>query len=106
MHGKLAVSSTKSMTGHLLGGAGGLEAGFAVLAIRDQIIHPLSITTTPDPDCDLDYVPNRLARPRWEYVLSKLIWLGDERGIALPARPCEACWARSPGRNLDPASRN
>jgi 3-oxoacyl-[acyl-carrier-protein] synthase II len=73
---KLAVSSTKSMTGHLLGGAGGLEAGFAVLALRDQIIPPTINYENPDPDCDLDYVPNR-ARPRaLEYVLSNSFGFG------------------------------
>ena len=50
------------MTGHLLGGAGGLEAGIAVLAIRDQIAPPTINHETPDPACDLDYVPN-VARP-------------------------------------------
>src|SRR5205807_7478613 len=56
---KLAVSSTKSMTGHLLGGAGGLEAGITVLAIRDQIAPPTINYENPDPNCDLDYVPNQ-----------------------------------------------
>ena len=59
---KVAVSSTKSMTGHLLGGAGGLEAGITVLAIRDQVAPPTINYETPDPECDLDYVPNH-ARP-------------------------------------------
>lgn len=59
---KMAISSTKSMTGHLLGGAGGLEAGIAVLSIRDQIAPPTINHETPDPACDLDYVPN-VARP-------------------------------------------
>ena len=54
---KVAVSSTKSMTGHLLGGAGGLEAGITVLAIRDQIAPPTINLEHPDPECDLDYVP-------------------------------------------------
>ena len=54
---KVAVSSTKSMTGHLLGGAGGLEAGITVLAIRDQIAPPTINHENPDPECDLDYVP-------------------------------------------------
>ena len=56
---KVAVSSTKSMTGHLLGGAGGLEAGITVLAIRDQIAPPTINYEQPDPECDLDYVPNQ-----------------------------------------------
>jgi len=73
---KLAVSSTKSMTGHLLGGAGGLEAGFSVLALRDQIVPPTINYENPDPDCDLDYVPNQ-ARPRpLEYVLSNSFGFG------------------------------
>ena len=52
------ISSTKSMTGHLLGGAGGLEAGISVLALRDQVFPPTINLETPDPECDLDYVPN------------------------------------------------
>jgi 3-oxoacyl-[acyl-carrier-protein] synthase II len=59
---KVAISSTKSMTGHLLGGAGGVEAGIVVLALRDQIAPPTINYDAPDPLCDLDYVPNK-ARP-------------------------------------------
>ena len=80
---KLAVSSTKSMTGHLLGGAGGLEAGFAALALRDQIIPPTVNYENPDPDCDLDYVPNQ-ARPRaLEYVLSNSFGFGGTNAALL-----------------------
>lgn len=55
---KLAISSTKSMTGHMLGGAGGIESVFLALTIRDQIIPPTINLENPDPECDLDYVPN------------------------------------------------
>jgi len=80
---KVAVSSTKSMTGHLLGGAGGLEAGFSVLALRDQIIPPTINYENPDPDCDLDYVPNQ-ARPRaLEYVLSNSFGFGGTNAALL-----------------------
>jgi 3-oxoacyl-[acyl-carrier-protein] synthase II len=70
------VSSTKSMTGHLLGGAGGLEAGISVLALRDQILPPTINQETPDPECDLDYVPNTARRASVEYALSNSFGFG------------------------------
>ncbi len=80
---KIAVSSTKSMTGHLLGGAGALEAGITVLAIRDQIAPPTTNYENPDPDCDLDYVPNR-ARPRKiDYALSNSFGFGGTNGALI-----------------------
>jgi 3-oxoacyl-[acyl-carrier-protein] synthase II len=73
---QVAVSSTKSMTGHLLGGAGGLEAGISVLALRDQILPPTINYETPDPACDLDYVPNHARQATVEYVLSNSFGFG------------------------------
>jgi len=80
---QLAVSSTKSMTGHLLGGAGGLEAGLAVLALRDQMIPPTINYETPDPDCDLDYVPNQARPARLEYILSNSFGFGGTNAALL-----------------------
>jgi 3-oxoacyl-[acyl-carrier-protein] synthase II len=80
---KLAVSSTKSMTGHLLGGAGGLEAGITVLALRDQILPPTINLENPDPDCDLDYVPNQSRRAAVEYALSNSFGFGGTNAALL-----------------------
>ena len=80
---KLAVSSTKSMTGHLLGGAGGLEAGITVLALRDQILPPTINLENPDPDCDLDYVPNQSRRAPLEYALSNSFGFGGTNAALL-----------------------
>ncbi len=86
---KLAVSSTKSMTGHLLGGAGGLEAGISVLAIRDQIAPPTINYHNPDPECDLDYIPN-VARPMAiEYALSNSFGFGGTNGSLIFKRYSE-----------------
>ena len=73
---QVPVSSTKSMTGHLLGGAGGLEAGISVLALRDQILPPTINQETPDPACDLDYVPNKARKASVEYALSNSFGFG------------------------------
>ena len=73
---RLAVSSTKSMTGHLLGAAGGLEAGVSVLAIRDQMMPPTINLEHPDPDCDLDYVPATRRARSITYVLSNSFGFG------------------------------
>ena len=73
---KLAVSSTKSMTGHLLGAAGGLEAGISALALREQKLPPTINYAHPDPACDLDYVPNRSRTGKFEYALSNSFGFG------------------------------
>jgi 3-oxoacyl-[acyl-carrier-protein] synthase II len=80
---KLAVSSTKSMTGHLLGGAGGLEAGITVLAIRDGIAPPTINHDVPDPECDLDYVPNKARSLDIEYALSNSFGFGGTNGCLI-----------------------
>jgi len=80
---KIAVSSTKSMTGHLLGGAGGVEAGITVLAIRDQIAPPTINYETPDPECDLDYVPNHARPMRIDYALSNSFGFGGTNGCLI-----------------------
>ena len=70
------MSSTKSMTGHLLGGAGGLEAGISVLALRDQVLPPTINYENPDPACDLDYVPNQARKASFDYALSNSFGFG------------------------------
>ena len=80
---KVPVSSTKSMTGHLLGGAGGLESGITVLALRDQILPPTMNLDNPDPECDLDYVPNQARKAKVEYAMSNSFGFGGTNGALL-----------------------
>jgi 3-oxoacyl-[acyl-carrier-protein] synthase II len=77
---KIPVSSTKSMTGHLLGGAGGLEAGITILALRDQILPPTINLINPDPQCNLDYVPNVARKAPLNVALSNSFGFGGTNG--------------------------
>ena len=80
---RLAISSTKSMTGHLLGAAGGLEAGITVLALHRQVAPPTINLDQPDPDCDLDYVPHHPREKRMTYALSNSFGFGGTNGALL-----------------------
>jgi len=83
---KLAISSTKSMTGHLLGAAGGLEAGITALAIRHQIAPPTANLDSPDPACDLDYIPFKARPMTINYALSNSFGFGGTNGTLLLKR--------------------
>lgn len=80
---KLAVSSTKSMTGHLLGAAGGIESVFSVLALHRKVLPPTINYVNPDPDCDLDYVPNTPREAEVEYALSNSFGFGGTNAALL-----------------------
>ncbi len=84
--GKIAISSTKSMTGHLLGAAGGIEAVFSALAVKEQIAPPTANLTTPDPACDLDYVPNAPRPMAIRAALSNSFGFGGTNGSLLFTR--------------------
>jgi 3-oxoacyl-[acyl-carrier-protein] synthase II len=83
---KLAVSSTKSMTGHALGGAGGIEAIFTALALRDGKLPPTINQFERDPECDLDYVPNQAREVPIRYALSNSFGFGGTNGCLALAR--------------------
>jgi 3-oxoacyl-[acyl-carrier-protein] synthase II len=80
---KVAISSTKSMTGHLLGAAGGVEAIFSIKAIEEGMIPPTIHYTTPDPDCDLDYVPNEARKQEVKAVLSNSLGFGGHNATII-----------------------
>jgi 3-oxoacyl-[acyl-carrier-protein] synthase II len=80
---KLALSSTKSMVGHLLGAAGGVEAVFAVLSIKDQIMPPTINLETPDPECDLDYIPNTARAARVKVAMSNSFGFGGTNATVI-----------------------
>jgi 3-oxoacyl-[acyl-carrier-protein] synthase II len=83
---KVAVSSTKSMTGHLLGAAGGLEAAVAAMTIKTNIIPPTINYETPDPDCDLDYVPNKAREQKVTHVMSNSFGFGGTNATLIFSR--------------------
>lgn len=83
---KIPISSTKSMTGHLLGAAGGIELAACVLSIRDNIVHPTINYETPDPDCDLDYVPNVSRKGQINVALSNSLGFGGHNATLVVKR--------------------
>jgi len=80
---RLAVSSTKGMTGHCIGAAGGLEAIVSVLALRDQFLPATINLDEPDPECDLDYVPNVGRQARVRAAMSNSLGFGGHNGVVL-----------------------
>jgi len=84
---KVAVSSTKSMTGHLLGAAGGIEAVFSALAIRDQVAPPTINLDNPDPECDLDFVPGEARQMKIDTVMSNSFGFGGTNGTLIFRKP-------------------
>ena len=80
---KIGISSTKSMTGHLLGAAGGVEVGYTALCVKDQVMAPTVNYEHPDPECDLDYVPNKSRKAEVRYALTNSFGFGGTNGALL-----------------------
>ena len=80
---RVAVSSTKSMTGHMLGAAGGIEAIFSALALRDQVAPPTINLDNPDPECDLDYIPHQARELALTYAMSNSFGFGGTNGTLI-----------------------
>ena len=88
---KLSISSTKSVTGHLLGGAGGVESIFTLLTIKNGIIPPTMNYETPDPECDLDYVPNTARKAKVRTAMSNSFGFGGTNATLI-FKAYEANW--------------
>jgi 3-oxoacyl-[acyl-carrier-protein] synthase II len=83
---KLAISSTKSMTGHMLGGAGGIESVFTALSIHRQVIPPTANLENPDPECDLDYVPGSARETKIRAAMSNSFGFGGTNAVIIMKR--------------------
>jgi 3-oxoacyl-[acyl-carrier-protein] synthase II len=83
---KLAMSSTKSMTGHTLGAAGGIEAGITALALARNVLPPTTNYETPDPDCDLDYIPNQPREQRVDHAMTNSFGFGGTNAVLIMSR--------------------
>ena len=84
---KTPISSTKSMTGHLLGAAGGVEAVFCVMALKDQVVPPTINYNNPDEDCDLDYIPNEARDAKLNTVMSNSLGFGGHNASLIFSKP-------------------